>query len=94
MRSWIGRITSLALVVMMQNVRVTSPEGQRNPSHSPAKAIGWPNLRILKMGDAQLGRRGTLIDATGALYRRHLASHPINRNPQMGRNGHHIGRLV
>ena len=36
----------------------------------------WPNLRILEMGDAQLGRRGTLIDAAGALYRRHLASQP------------------
>jgi predicted protein tyrosine phosphatase len=36
----------------------------------------WPNLRILEMGDAQLGRLGTLIDAAGALYRRHLASQP------------------
>ena len=32
----------------------------------------WPNLRILELGDAQLGRRGELVAAAAWLYRKQI----------------------
>jgi predicted protein tyrosine phosphatase len=36
----------------------------------------WPNLRILEMGDAMLGRGGTLVAAAAPLYRHQLRLRP------------------
>jgi predicted protein tyrosine phosphatase len=36
----------------------------------------WPNLRILELGDAMLGREGTLPDAAAAIYRHQLEIRP------------------
>jgi len=36
----------------------------------------WPNLRVLELGDALLGRRGELIAAAPAIYRRQLVRRP------------------
>ena len=36
----------------------------------------WPNLRIIEMGDALLGRGGALVAAAREVYRRQLASRP------------------
>jgi len=36
----------------------------------------WPNLRIIEMGDAMLGRGGTLVAAVTAVYREQLAARP------------------
>ena len=36
----------------------------------------WPNLRIIEMGDAMLGRGGTLVAASHDIYRRQLARRP------------------
>ena len=36
----------------------------------------WPNLRIIEIGDAMLGRDGTLVQATFALYRAQIAARP------------------
>ncbi len=36
----------------------------------------WPNLRILDIGDAMLGRGGALVAAAAAAYRRQLARQP------------------
>jgi predicted protein tyrosine phosphatase len=36
----------------------------------------WPNLRILELGDALLGRRGQIINAVRAYYRRVLEREP------------------
>ena len=32
----------------------------------------WPNLRILELGDAMLGRQGELVAAAAGVYRRQL----------------------
>jgi predicted protein tyrosine phosphatase len=36
----------------------------------------WPNLRIIEIGDALLGRNGEIVAAVGALYRRVLEREP------------------
>jgi predicted protein tyrosine phosphatase len=36
----------------------------------------WPNLRILELGDALLGRNGEIVAAAGAIYRRVLDREP------------------
>jgi predicted protein tyrosine phosphatase len=36
----------------------------------------WPNLRIIEMGDALLGRNGALVAAVRAVYRQQIAKDP------------------
>ncbi len=49
----------------------------------------WPNLRMLEMGDAMLGRGGTLPRAAAAIYRHQLGIRPhlaeVMRNAGRGR---------
>jgi len=47
----------------------------------------WPNLRILEIGDAMLGREGTLPAAAAALYR-----HQLNIRPHLGEVMRNAGR--
>ena len=39
----------------------------------------WPNLRVMELGDAELGRRGELVAAAVARYR-----HVVERRPEVG----------
>jgi predicted protein tyrosine phosphatase len=47
----------------------------------------WPNLRILEIGDAMLGRDGTLPAAAAALYR-----HQLNIRPHLAQVMRNAGR--
>jgi predicted protein tyrosine phosphatase len=47
----------------------------------------WPNLRILEIGDAMLGREGTLPAAAAALYR-----HQLNIRPHLAQVMRNAGR--
>ena len=40
------------------------------------RSHAWPNLRILELGDALLDRRGEIVDAARAIYRRRLEREP------------------
>ena len=40
------------------------------------RSKAWPNLRIIEIGDAQLGRGGTLVEAAIDIYREQLARRP------------------
>jgi predicted protein tyrosine phosphatase len=40
------------------------------------RSKAWPNLRILELGDAQLGRRGELAAAAAGIYREQLDRRP------------------
>ncbi|HEY2179516.1 MAG TPA: hypothetical protein VGH15_13125 [Caulobacteraceae bacterium] len=71
----VSRSTASALVLM----------AQREPSRDPGDIIGeitrcrpqaWPNLRIVEIGDALLGRNGALIEAAFAHYREAAAVRP------------------
>lgn len=47
----------------------------------------WPNLRLIELGDALLGRGGEMVAAAGEIYRRQLALRPglAERMEQGGR---------
>ncbi|HZT50364.1 MAG TPA: protein-tyrosine-phosphatase [Stellaceae bacterium] len=58
---------------------------QARPEHAAEAIIAevvrmrpaaWPNLRILELGDALLGRGGSLVAAVAACYRARLAARP------------------
>ncbi len=58
---------------------------QAHPERSAADVFGeivrirpqaWPNLRIIELGDALLGRNGALVDALRPIYRARLAARP------------------
>ncbi|MBV8397230.1 MAG: hypothetical protein JOZ17_00615 [Acetobacteraceae bacterium] len=40
------------------------------------RPVAWPNLRIVELGDAQLGRGGALTTALHDLYRRKIEAEP------------------
>lgn len=47
----------------------------------------WPNLRIIELGDALLGRKGELVEAAIARYR-----HVVERRPEIGEMMIEMGR--
>jgi predicted protein tyrosine phosphatase len=51
----------------------------------------WPNLRLIEIGDAMLGRRGTLIEATHALHRLQIEQRPhIAEFMELGGRGREV----
>ena len=71
----VSRSTAAATLILAQ-ARPDRPAeevlqvGVRQRSHA------WPNLRILELGDALLDRRGEIVDAARAIYRRRLEREP------------------
>ncbi|MBW8269391.1 tyrosine phosphatase family protein [Caldovatus aquaticus] len=51
----------------------------------------WPNLRLLELGDALLGRRGEMVAAAGEVYRRQIALFPgLAEQMEQGRRGREV----
>lgn len=51
----------------------------------------WPNLRLIEIGDAMLGRRGTLVEATHALHRLQIERRPhIAEFMELGGRGREV----
>ena len=51
----------------------------------------WPNLRLVEIGDAMLGRNGTLVEATHALHRLQLERRPhLAEFMQLGGRGREV----
>jgi predicted protein tyrosine phosphatase len=71
----VSRSTAAAALILAQ----ASPD---RPAHEVLDRVAqlrpraWPNLRILELGDALLGRRGELVVAASAIYRRLLEREP------------------
>jgi predicted protein tyrosine phosphatase len=74
-RAGVSRSTAAAALILMQ----------ANPEWSAGAALGaivamrpraWPNLLILELGDALLGRNGEIAAAASAIYRRVLTRDP------------------
>ena len=51
----------------------------------------WPNLRLIEIGDAMLGRGGTLVEATHALHRLQIERRPhIAEFMELGGRGREV----
>ena len=74
-RAGVSRSTAAAALILMQ----ANPEWPASAALDAVAAIrprAWPNLLILEIGDALLGRNGEIAAAAGAIYRRVLARDP------------------
>jgi predicted protein tyrosine phosphatase len=71
----VSRSTAAAALVLAQ----TRPD---RPAHEILREVvrlrprAWPNLRILELGDAILGRSGEIVEAARAHYRRAIEREP------------------
>jgi predicted protein tyrosine phosphatase len=71
----VSRSTAAAILVLAQ----TCPDRPANEAVQEVVRLrprAWPNLRILELGDEILGRRGEIVDAVRAHYRRALEREP------------------
>ena len=71
----ISRSTAAMTLILAQSV----PEAPADSVLAAVHAIrekAWPNLRIIELGDALLGRGGALIAATTALHRLQMEVRP------------------
>jgi predicted protein tyrosine phosphatase len=71
----VSRSTAAAALILMQ----ANPEWSARAALDAVAALrprAWPNLLILEIGDALLGRNGEIAAAAGAIYRGVLARDP------------------
>src|SRR5215469_6292494 len=71
----VSRSTAAAALILIQ----ANPESPPSAALDVIAAIrprAWPNLLILELGDAVLGRNGEIAAAAGAIYRRVLGRDP------------------
>jgi predicted protein tyrosine phosphatase len=71
----ISRSTAAATLVLAQ-ARPDRPASEMLREVVRLRSRAWPNLRILELGDAILGRRGEIVEAAQAHYRRALEREP------------------
>jgi predicted protein tyrosine phosphatase len=71
----ISRSTAAMTLILAQGLpHVPAPEILAEVLRIRDKA--WPNLRMLEMGDAMLGRGGSLVEAAHDIYRRQIDLRP------------------
>jgi predicted protein tyrosine phosphatase len=71
----VSRSTAAATLILAQ-ARPNRPAEEALQAVVRQRPRAWPNLRILEIGDALLGRRGKVVDAARAHYRRRLEREP------------------
>jgi len=71
----VSRSTASAALILAQ-AHPDRPAGEVLDAVAQMRPRAWPNLRILELGDALLGRHGEIIAAAGAIYRRVLDREP------------------
>jgi predicted protein tyrosine phosphatase len=74
-RAGVSRSTAAAVLILMQ----ANPEWPATAALDAVAAIrprAWPNLLILELGEAMLGRNGEIVAAVGPIYRRILVRDP------------------
>jgi predicted protein tyrosine phosphatase len=71
----LSRSTAAATLIVAQT-RPDRPADQALLEVVRQRPRAWPNLRILELGDELLGRRGEIINAARAHYRRALEREP------------------
>lgn len=68
--------STAALALMLAQALPDRPAGEIFGEVLRIRAKAWPNLRIVEMGDAMLGRGGELASAAPAIYRAQIARRP------------------
>jgi predicted protein tyrosine phosphatase len=71
----VSRSTAAATLVMAQTCP-DRPAAEVLQEIARLRPRAWPNLRILELGDEILGRRGEIVEAARAHYRRALEREP------------------
>jgi predicted protein tyrosine phosphatase len=71
----VSRSTAAATLILAQT-RPGRPAEEVLQAVVRQRPRAWPNLRILELGDALLGRRGELVNAARAHYRRRIQREP------------------
>jgi predicted protein tyrosine phosphatase len=71
----VSRSTAAAALILAQ-ARPDRPAEEALLTVVRRRPRAWPNLRIIELGDALLGRRGEIIEAARAHYRRVLEREP------------------
>ena len=71
----VSRSTAAATLILAQ-ARPDRPAEEVLQVVVRQRSHAWPNLRILELGDALLDRRGEIVDAARAIYRRRLEREP------------------
>lgn len=71
----ISRSTASMMLILAQ-ARPDRPADAVMAEIRRIRPQAWPNLRILELGDAMLGRDGTLVAAAHAHYRDYLTRNP------------------
>ena len=71
----VSRSTAAATLILAQ-ARPDRPAEEVLQAVVRQRSHAWPNLRILELGDALLDRRGEIVDAARAIYRRRLEREP------------------
>jgi predicted protein tyrosine phosphatase len=71
----VSRSTAAATLVLAQS-RPDRPAEEVLLAVVRHRPRAWPNLRILELGDALLGRQGEIVDAARVHYRRQLEREP------------------
>jgi predicted protein tyrosine phosphatase len=71
----VSRSTAAAILILAQR-HADRPADEALAEVARMRPRAWPNLRMLEFGDAALGRRGAIVSAARAQYRRVLAREP------------------
>ena len=71
----ISRSTASMALIIAQTLPHLSAEDVLRTVHG-IREKAWPNLRLMELGDAALGRDGTLVAATHALHRLQMDVRP------------------
>ena len=71
----VSRSTASAALILAQ-AHPERPAAEALEAVSRMRPRAWPNLRILELGDALLGRNGEIVAAVAAIYRRVLDRDP------------------
>ena len=79
--------STAAMTLLLAQARPDRPAAEALAEVVRIRPIAWPNLRMLELGDALLGRGGALVEAAHARYRAVMA-----RDPGWGRDMLRAGR--
>ncbi len=82
----ISRSTA-AMALILAQARADRPALEAFAEVRRIRPRNWPNLRVVELGDALLGRRGELVSAAVGRYR-----HVIERRPDVGQMMREMGR--